>query len=113
MPQSTSATARAAGLLSAGSVRWDRIARPLVFFGLAVVAIFYASSLIGLVGTALDSSDQTSRLEQLKHDNATLIAKRKALQGAGGIEVEARRLGMVKPGEVPVVVTGLRGSGNR
>lgn len=84
-----------------------------MIFAVVVIAVFYASSIVGIVGAFFESSDRTSRLDQLKAENASLVAKRKALQGAGGIEVEARRLGMVKPGEVPVVVTGLRGDGAR
>jgi cell division protein FtsB len=40
----------------------------------------------------------------LKRENARLRARRDALRRAGALEREARRLGMVRPGERPYVV---------
>ena len=80
----------------------------LFFAGLGVMAILYGSAFVGIIGTAISGSGSSSQLEQLKREHAALVARQRGLQGPSGVEVEARRLGMVKPGEVPVVVTGLR-----
>lgn len=82
--------------------------RVLLVAGLGVMAMLYGSAIVGIIGTAIDDSGSSSQLEQLQREHAALVARQRGLQGPGGVEVEARRLGMVKPGEVPVVVTGLR-----
>jgi len=92
-------------------VRWDRLVRWVLAAAVAVMAALYAASLLGLVSAASERSDAAGELGRLKSQNAALEAQRKALQGSSGVAIQARRLGMVLPGEVPVVVTGLPGDG--
>lgn len=58
------------------------------------------------------SDEASSELATLKRENAALKARRDALRGDKGVAAEARRLGMVLPGEVPFVITGLPGDRN-
>lgn len=95
---------------SGTSIRWDRVLRWVLRGGVAVLVLLTLKAAVGIAVTALERSDRAAELQQLKTENASLQARRKALQGDGGVEIEARRLGMVKPGEVPIVVTGLPGN---
>jgi len=79
----------------------------------AIIGIMYISSLAGIVSASAERGDRAADVQRLQREHDALVAKQKALQGASGVEIEARRLGMVKPGEVPVVVTGLPGDSGR
>jgi cell division protein FtsL len=87
--------------------------RLALFACLAVTAIMYISSVAGIISASAERGDRAADVQRLQREHDALIAKQKALLGASGVEVEARRLGMVKPGEVPVVVTGLPGTSDR
>ena len=89
------------------SVRIDRLGRAAICIAAVVLAFFYIKPLIGLAGAAFASNDASSELAALKRENHALIARRDALRGDRGVAAQARRLGMVLPGEVPYVVTGL------
>ena len=54
-----------------------------------------------------DSDPILRRLEQLERENARLRARKAELKNPRALEREARRLGMVKPGERAYVVEGL------
>ena len=45
-----------------------------------------------------------AEIVKLERENARLHARQKALHQTSTLETEARRLGMVRPGEVPYVV---------
>ena len=92
-----------------GAVRWDRLVRWALIAAVALMAALYAASLLGIVSASSDQSDASAELRKLESQNAALQAQRKGLRGASGVAIQARRLGMVLPGEVPVVVTGLPG----
>jgi len=111
MSSHSSSTSRRARQLAGPDNRWERMFRVALVAGLALMALLYGSALVGIVGTTVDSSGSSKQLDQLKREHSALVAKQRKLQGPNGVEVEARRLGMVKPGEVPVVVTGLRSQG--
>ena len=46
-------------------------------------------------------------MRNLKRDNARLTQEQRALRDPATIVLDARKLGMVRPGERPYVVTGL------
>jgi cell division protein FtsB len=88
-------------------IRWDRLSR------IAMLAV-----LVGLVGlyvgparsywtTRHEASQRRAAVEDLKRENAKLRARRVALKDPHALEREARRLGMVRPGERAYVVQGL------
>jgi cell division protein FtsB len=87
--------------------------RLALFACVAIIGIMYISSLAGIVSASAERGDRSADAQRLQREHDALIAKQKALQGESGVEVEARRLGMVKPGEIPVVVTGLPGDSER
>lgn len=92
-----------------GGVRLDRLGRAALCVGAVVLAVWYVSPAVGLIGAWLERSDTSSELVKLQRENASLKAQRDALKGDRGVAQEARRLGMVLPGEIPYVVTGLPG----
>jgi cell division protein FtsB len=74
--------------------------------------------LIGIVGlyvgplhsywsTRHEAAARHGEVVRLQHENTRLRARRAALRSKGTLEKEARRLGMVRPGERPFVVRGL------
>ena len=98
---------------STAGIRWDKMLRWALVVCAAIIAVMYVSSLAGIVSASAERGDRAADVARLQHEHDSLVAKQRALQGASGVEVEARRLGMVKPGEVPVVVTGLPGDSER
>lgn len=73
----------------------------------AVVALLYIGPLSSYVSARGEASDRRAKVEQLRKENRELRTKRDALRDGGALEVEARRLGMVRPGERPFVVENL------
>lgn len=94
---------------AAAGIRWDRVVGWSLRAGAAILVLMSLKAAVGIAATAIERSDRGAELRSLEAENAKLKARRTALRGEGGVELEARRLGMVKPGEVPVVVTGLPG----
>ena len=78
--------------------------------GIVVLAGFYVSAGVNLVIDHTDSVNRRDQVIRLQQENAALLAKKRALVGPLGVAAEARRLGMVMPGEIPYVVTGLPSS---
>jgi cell division protein FtsB len=90
-----------------GGIRWDRLAR--VSLLLVLFAVFM--SYLGPAANYLESwrlAKQTSaELQQLRTDNDRLRDRAKRLQNPNEIEIEARRIGMARPGERAYVVRNL------
>jgi cell division protein FtsB len=91
----------------ARGIRWDRVGRVallLVLFG--VVALYIGPS-ISWIQTYREAQARRGEVRALQRDNARLRARRTALDNPRTMEREARRLGLVKPGEMPFIVKGL------
>lgn len=89
------------------AIRWDRLSRYgllLVFVGLLFL---YVNPLRSYVGTVQESKQRQSQVRVLEREKAALEARKRALVNPDVVEAEARRLGMVRPGERPFVVRGL------
>ena len=88
-------------------VRWDRVGRVALVLVLFGVLVSYLNPVVNLVDAWRDSNAGKERLHELQRDNAAL---KQRVQEAGSqvtLEREARKLGMVKPGEQAYVVHGL------
>jgi len=90
-------------------INWDRVGRVALLLSLVVVAGLYIEPLASWVQAWQDSGRERVAVQRLERENATLLARRRALDDPRVLAAEARRLGMVLPGEVPYVVTGLPG----
>ena len=90
-------------------INWDRVGRVALLLSLVVVAGLYIEPLTSWVSAWQDSGRERAAVQRLERENRTLLARRHALDDPRVLAAEARRLGMVLPGEVPYVVTGLPG----
>jgi cell division protein FtsB len=89
-------------------VRWDRIGRvALLFVGLLLIYL-YINPLRTYVSTWQEARTKRDEVSQLQREHAELVKRARALRSAGSIEVEARRLGMVKTDERAYVIRGLQ-----
>lgn len=88
-------------------VRWDRIGRlALLFVGLLLIYL-YINPLRTYVSTWQEAQAKRGEVARLGQEHAELVKRARALRNPGSIEVEARRLGMVKPDERAYVIRGL------
>jgi len=75
---------------------------------LAVVVGLYVQHTLAYLSTSAQASRQQSIVDHLSRDNAVLTRQQKLLNDPATIVRDARALGMVRPGERPYVITGLR-----
>jgi cell division protein FtsB len=78
----------------------------LVLVLFAVLAS-YLNPVVNLVDDWRDSRAEQERFEALKHENARLVERAEAIEDPESAQLEARRLGMVGPGERAYVIRGL------
>ncbi|MCW2958043.1 MAG: septum formation initiator family protein [Solirubrobacterales bacterium] len=73
---------------------------------LGIVSL-YIGPLHSYWATRQEAQAKRNDVTQLQRENARLKQRRAALRSKGTLEKEARRLGMVRPGERPFSVSGL------
>ena len=88
-------------------IRWDRLGRIALVLVLFGVLVSYLNPLVNLVDAWTDSKAGEEQLAQLREENASLQEQVREASSPLTMEREARRLGMVKPGERAYVVRGL------
>lgn len=88
-------------------VRWDRVGRVSLLLLLAAVVALYVQPARSYVATWRDSNAKQQQLRALEREHAELSRRARSLREPRTIETEARRLGMVLPGERPYVVSDL------
>ncbi len=91
-----------------GQVRWDRLGRVGLLVVLAVVAGLYVQHTLSYFATRAQDQQQQAIVQRLTRENALLAQEQRALNDPATIQQDARALGMVKAGERPYVITGLR-----
>ena len=91
----------------APQIRWDRVGRVALLLVLFGVMVLYVNPLRSYWTTRGESQARSAEVQRLEADNARLRARRDALKDPASIEAEARRLGMLRPGERAYVVEGL------
>ena len=114
-PQRAPATARprqrprvVAGSRRAGGIRWDRVGRIALLVVLVLIVFLYVGPARTYVSTWRESKQRSGEVSRLRDENRTLRARRDALRDPATLEREARRLGMVRPGERPYIIEGLK-----
>ena len=93
---------------------WARIA---LLLGLIAVAAFFAVCLVTkAVKPYREATRQTAQLAETRRRTALLAARNACLERrvaylrtSDGVASEARRMGLLRPGEYPIVVEGLQG----
>jgi hypothetical protein len=90
-------------------IRWDRAGRIGLLIVLAVVVGLYAQHTLSYFATRSQASSQEAIVNQLVRQNAALVKQQRALSQPSTIVRDARALGMVRPNELPYVITGHSG----
>lgn len=78
----------------------------LLFVGVLLVWL-YVNPLRTYVATLHEAKAKRAEVAELQREHAMLVRRQRALRRSGSIELEARRLGMVRRDERAYVVTGL------
>ncbi len=90
-------------------VRWDRVGRIALLVLLVGVALAYIGPARSLLSTWHESNTKQVQLQTLEREHEALLSRARELRDPRTVQSEARRLGMVKPGERSYVVRGLPG----
>jgi cell division protein FtsB len=88
-------------------IRWDRVGRVALLLVLVGVMVLYVKPLHSYWSTLKESKSRAAEVQQLEREHATLRARRDELKDPVALEREARKLGMVRPGERAYAVEGL------
>jgi cell division protein FtsB len=78
----------------------------LLFVGLLVIYL-YINPLRTYLSTWQEAKTKRSEVARLVREHDQLLRRQRALRSPGSIEIEARRLGMVKSDERAYIVRGL------
>jgi cell division protein FtsB len=102
----SSGPARSRGTVRAGrgGIRWDRVARVSLLVVLLAVVLSYLGPTADYLESWRLAKQTRAELQGLRADNAKLRARSKRLQDPQAIELEARKIGMARPGERAYVI---------
>ena len=92
---------------AAGGIRWDRVARITLLVVLVAILLSYIGPATNYLQSWKLARQTRSEVTELRRDNAKLRARARLLENPRQVELEARRLGMAKPGERVYVVRNL------
>ena len=90
-------------------MRWDRLARAAMLCVLVALLYLYLSAGLQMLSTWRQARRDDAVVHTLAREHDALASQRATLEKPETVELEARRLGMIKPGEQPYVVSGLPG----
>jgi len=88
-------------------IRWDRVGRIALVLVLFGVMVSYLNPMVSLLEAWQGSKSSEQQLSQLKQERVALTGQLREASSPATLEREARRLGMVKPGEHAYVVKNL------
>jgi cell division protein FtsB len=91
----------------ASRIRWDRLGRIALVLVLFLVLVSYLNPLVNLMQAWQGSKSSEAQLAQLKQERLELTRQLRDVSSPAALEREARRLGMVKPGEHAYIVHGV------
>ena len=87
-----------------GGIRWDRVARVSLLLVLLAVLLSYVGPAADYLKSWKLAAQTRAEVQELRRDNDALRVRAKRLQDPGTIELEARRIGMTRPGERAYVI---------
>lgn len=88
-------------------VRWDRLGRLAILCVLAALVYLYVSAGVHMFSTWRQSHRDGAAVATLEREHSRLVHQRDTLSTQATLEAEARKLGMMRRGEQPYVVSGL------
>jgi cell division protein FtsB len=88
-------------------IRWDRVGRVALVLVLFGVLVSYLNPVVNLLQAWQGSKASEHQLSQLKQQKVQLQQQLRDVSSPATLEREARKLGMVRPGEHAYVVKGL------
>ncbi|KKK50656.1 hypothetical protein LCGC14_3122840 [marine sediment metagenome] len=89
---------------SRGGIRWDRVARISLLLVLAAVLVSYAGPTVEYLKARQLTNETRTEVNKLRHDKARLSRRARSLKDPQTIELEARKIGMARPGERVYVI---------
>ena len=88
-------------------IRWDRVGRVALLLVLVGVVVLYVNPLRDWWSTLNEAEARRGEVQRLRDEHRVLEARRDQLRDPAALEREARRFGMVRPGERAYVIEGL------
>jgi cell division protein FtsB len=85
--------------MAASRIRWDRVGRWALICVFVFVLYLYIGPARSWVTTYGEAKRKREEVAQAREQNERLKARKATLSKPGAVELEARRLGMVKAGE--------------
>jgi cell division protein FtsB len=89
------------------TIRWERVGRVALLVVLAVIVLLYIPPVHHWIQQSQTAARGHEQVRELKRERVRLRARLRDLSGPAAVEREARRLGMVKSGERPYVISHL------
>ena len=89
------------------TIRWDRLSRYGMLAVLGVLMLLYVNPARNYLSTLGSSKEHAGTVRALQDEQHRLEAKKASLRNPRVLENEARRLGMVYPGERSYVIDNL------
>jgi hypothetical protein len=85
-------------------IRWDRVGRWALICVFAFVLFLYIGPARTWIGTYAEAKRKREEVAELRERRDALLERKRALTRRSAVELEARKLGMVKAGEKLYVV---------
>ena len=85
-------------------IRWDRVGRWALICVFAFVLYLYIGPARTWIGTYAEAKRKREEVADLRDRREQLLERKRGLTRQGAVELEARKLGMVKAGEKLYVV---------
>lgn len=91
-------------------VRWDRLGRLAMLCVMVAIVYLYLSAGVRLFSVWSESKRDNAQAAMLERQHTALQQQHALLSSPGTVQTEARKLGMIRPGEQPYIVSGLPGN---
>jgi cell division protein FtsB len=88
-------------------VRWDRVGRLAMLCLLAALLYLYLSAGVHMFSTWREARRDSAAVVTLEREHAALVRAHASLGRQSTVEAQARKLGMIRPGEQPYIISGL------
>ncbi len=98
---------RNAGQPGAGRIQWDRLGRIVLVAAVFVIGILYIGPAYNLVTTYMHAGDLKEERHRVMDENKRLQRLSEKAGSDAVLRREARRQGMIVPGEQAYVISGL------